>query len=77
MSTITPVDTNNVSPDDLLTVSEVAKILRVDDTTVRRWIKTGAMEAVALPHPAGSRRNAYRVRGSTLLALLSAGQLPA
>ena len=29
---------------ELLTVSEVAKILRVDDTTVRRWVKQGALE---------------------------------
>lgn len=35
---------------DLLTVSEVARILRVDDTTVRRWVKAGALEAVVLPH---------------------------
>ena len=34
---------------DLLTVSEVARILRVDDTTVRRWIKEGALEALPLP----------------------------
>ena len=34
----------NVAHDeaDLLTVREVAKQLRVDDTTVRRWIKNGA-----------------------------------
>ena len=29
---------------DLLTVSEVARIFRVDDTTVRRWVKQGASE---------------------------------
>lgn len=28
---------------DLLTVSEVARILRVDDTTVRRWVKQGRL----------------------------------
>ena len=54
---------------DLLTVSEVARILRVDDTTVRRWIKSGALEAITLPHK-GDRR-AYRVRKSTLDALLN------
>ena len=36
--------------EELLTVHEVARRLRVDDTTVRRWIKSGAMEAIALPH---------------------------
>jgi len=35
---------------DLLTVAEVAQILRVDDTTVRRWIKQGVLDAVVLPH---------------------------
>ena len=31
---------------DLLTVREVARIFRVDDTTVKRWIKQGTLEAV-------------------------------
>lgn len=56
-------------PKELLTVHEVAKRLRVDDTTVRRWIKSGAMEAIALPHR--GKRQAYRVKKSTLDALLS------
>jgi len=59
---------------DLLTVREVAKQLRVDDTTVRRWIKNGVLEAITLPHR-GSRQ-AYRIRRSTLEALLSPPQLP-
>jgi len=49
---------------DLLTVSEVAKILRVDDTTVRRWVKQGALEAVVLPHL--NTRQAYRIKRETL-----------
>ncbi len=56
---------------DLLTVPEVARILRVDDTTVRRWIKQGALEAVALPH--GRKRQAYRVKKDTLDKLLGEG----
>ena len=55
---------------DLLTVREVAKHLRVDDTTVRRWIKSGALDAVALPH--SGKRCGYRVRKHTLDALFSA-----
>jgi excisionase family DNA binding protein len=51
---------------DLLTVSEVARILRVDDTTVRRWVKQGALEAVVLPHV--NARQAYRVRRQGLRA---------
>lgn len=53
---------------DLLTVREVAKRLRVDDTTTRRWIKSGALEAVALPH--SGKRCAYRIRKETLDRLL-------
>ncbi|GCE30768.1 hypothetical protein KDA_62520 [Dictyobacter alpinus] len=56
---------------DLLTVREVARHLRVDDTTVRRWIKSGALEAVALPH--SGKRCGYRVRKNTLDALFNTG----
>jgi len=52
----------------LLTVSEVAGILRVDDTTVRRWVKQGALEAVVLPHV--NERQAYRIKSETLDKLL-------
>ena len=55
--------------EDLLTVREVAKRLRVDDTTVRRWIKSGALEAITLPHR--GKRQAYRIKQSTLEALLN------
>lgn len=55
--------------DELLTVHEVARHLRVDDTTVRRWAKSGALEVIELPH-AGKRRG-YRVRKSTLDALIN------
>lgn len=58
----------NQPSDDLLTVQEVAHQLRVDDTTVRRWIASGALEAVTLPH-AGKRR-AYRIKRSVLDRLL-------
>jgi excisionase family DNA binding protein len=54
--------------DELLTVREVAKRLRVDDTTVRRWIKSGALEAITLPHK--GKRSAYRVKLSTMSRLL-------
>jgi len=54
--------------DELLTVREVAHRLRVDDTTVRRWIKTGALEAITLPHRA--KRQAYRIKKSTMDMLL-------
>jgi excisionase family DNA binding protein len=54
---------------DLLTVPEVAQYLRVDDSTVRRWVKNGALEAVVLPHVGD--RQIYRIRRSTLEKLLS------
>jgi excisionase family DNA binding protein len=54
-------------PEELLTVHEVAEYLRVDDTTVRRWIKAGVMVAVILPH--GGKREAYRIKRQTLDAL--------
>lgn len=31
--------------EELLTVSEVARLLSVEDETVRRWIRNGAMQA--------------------------------
>ena len=56
----------------LLTVHEVALGLRVDDTTVWRWIKKGALEAITLPHR--GRRQDYRIKQATYDALLSSDQ---
>lgn len=60
--------------EELLTVREVAQRLRVDDTTVRRWIKSGTLEAITLPHK--GKRSAYRVKKSTMDKLLSSPTLP-
>ncbi|HZS78846.1 MAG TPA: helix-turn-helix domain-containing protein [Ktedonobacteraceae bacterium] len=60
--------------EELLTVREVARRLRVDDTTVRRWIKSGALEAITLPHK--GKRSAYRVKKSTMDKLLQSPQMP-
>lgn len=57
---------------DLLTIAEVAKILRVDDTTVRRWVKQGTLEAVILPHT--NERQSYRVRRQVIDALLASSR---
>lgn len=62
-------ETGSAPGSDLLTVHEVASHLRVDDTTVRRWIKSGALDAVALPHT--GKRSGYRVRKHTLDALFT------
>lgn len=54
---------------DLLTVREVSRVLRVDESTVRRWVKQGTLDAVILPHV--NERQAYRVRRETLDAILA------
>jgi len=58
---------------ELLTVSEVARILRVDETTVRRWAKQGSMEAVILPHV--GKRQALRIKRVTLEKVLGGDAL--
>ena len=57
---------------DLLTVSEVARILRVDDATVRRWVKQGVLEAVVLPHV--HSRQVYRIKRETIDKVLGESQ---
>jgi excisionase family DNA binding protein len=57
----------------LLTVSEVAEILRVDPTTCRRWIKNEILEAVHLPR--AGKRESYRIRRATIDTLLATGSL--
>jgi excisionase family DNA binding protein len=56
--------TSTTQPSELLTVAEVARILRVDGTTIRRWVKIGALEAVVLPHL--NKRQQYRIARATL-----------
>jgi excisionase family DNA binding protein len=53
---------------ELLTVREVAQQLRVDETTVRRWLKAGALKGVSLP--SHGKRQAYRIRREDVDALL-------
>ncbi len=53
---------------DLLSVREVAQYLRVDETTVRRWIKKGVLKAVTLPFL--GRKQKYRIERATIDALL-------
>jgi excisionase family DNA binding protein len=60
---------------DLLTVHEVAQLLRVDDTTVRRWVKNGVLAAVSLPHM--HHRQPYRIKRSTIAGLLAQSTLAA
>lgn len=54
--------------DDLLTVVEVAKHLRVDPTSVRRWIHEGNLDAIRLP---GNGKYAkFRIKRETLERIL-------
>lgn len=55
--------------EELLTVQEVADRLRVNEATVRRWIKNGSLVAIKLPHR--GKREIYRVRRSTLNDVLN------
>lgn len=54
---------------ELLTVAEVAGILKVDDTTIRRWVKQGILSAVVLPHV--NARQGYRIKRETIDAILN------
>ena len=77
MKTPTPATVSDPSdlthPSDVFTVAEVAQLLRVDDTTVRRWIKAGTLEAITLPHR--GKHQAYRITRQKLETLLG-GPLP-
>lgn len=64
----TPSDSHQ--EETLYTVGEVAKRLRVDMATVRRWISSGALDAVVLPHH--GKRQTYRIRERTLDELFQA-----
>jgi excisionase family DNA binding protein len=53
---------------ELLTIAEFAQIVRVDESTARRWIKAGTLKAVILPHR--NERQVYRIKRSVLNGLL-------
>lgn len=62
--------TQTMEQEKLLTVHEVATILRVESTTVRNWIKNGVLEGIALP-VVNTRTRGYRIPASALDALLA------
>ncbi len=67
------LDVLQAGQDRLLTVEEVAKRLRVDQSTIRRWIKQDLLAAIILPKkclPAQARQ-CYRIRQSVVHAILS------
>lgn len=51
---------------DLLTVAEVAQRLKVDEETVRRWLRDKKLKGIAL----GNRRSGWRIRETDLLQFL-------
>ncbi len=53
---------------DLMTVREVAAALRVDDTTVRRWIHQGILPAVQLPGLQKYKK--YRIKRTELARIV-------
>lgn len=52
----------------LLTINEVAEALRVDSTTVRRWIRKGCLNALELPRV--GKRKSYRIEDIELHKIL-------
>jgi excisionase family DNA binding protein len=51
---------------DYYTPPELAKLLRVDYTTVMRWMRTGALEAETIRQ---GRRNRHRIKKAAIDAL--------
>lgn len=64
------MQTQTLAMPDLITTKEVADILRVDEDTVRRWMKNGALEFVALPRIRANYQT-YRVKRSTVEKILN------
>jgi excisionase family DNA binding protein len=52
--------------EELLTVPEVATLLKLNEQTVRRWLRSGRLVGVSL----GSRQAGWRVRRSEVDKLL-------
>lgn len=57
--------------EQLLTVREAAKALRVHEMTIKRWINGGVMAAIRLP---GAGRSRWRIKASTVAAILNEGE---
>ena len=59
--------------EEYLTPPQVAKRLRVDYTTVTRWIRTGALEAETIQE---GRRNRHRIKKETIAAIETSSPPP-
>jgi excisionase family DNA binding protein len=58
-----------MTDEELLTVDEVARRLKLHPETVRRWIRAGKLRAIRL----GSDRAGLRIRASEIQRLLGGG----
>lgn len=61
-----------MADEELLTVAEVARRLRLSEETIRRWIRGGKLQAIRI----GSDRAGFRIRRSEIDQLLEPKQLP-
>ena len=59
-----------MADEELLTVDEVARRLKLHPETVRRWIRAGRLRAISL----GSDRAGLRIRASEVARLLGDGE---
>ena len=58
------------SSNTLLTVPEVARLLRKDGSTVRRWIADGDLDAIALPQGRNPNRKSWLVARRVLATFM-------
>jgi excisionase family DNA binding protein len=61
-----------MADEELLTVAEVARRLRLSQETIRRWIRGGKLQAIRI----GSDRAGFRIRRTEIDQLLEPKQLP-
>ena len=58
----------------LLSVKKAAEMFGVDQSTVRRWIVTGVLEAVSLPHT--GKREYRKIKTETVYKILKMVPVP-
>ena len=61
MADATEDSNNSTLPQDLLTIREVARLLRVHANTVRRWSDRGVLKAYRIGHRRDRRFSAMEV----------------
>lgn len=56
-------------PEELLTVAEIAVILKLHEQTARKWVREGKIPSIYM----GSRQAGYRVKRSTVDRIIAEG----